>query len=385
MVVSRLIGLAFLGFVGLGVPKAAFGTAWPSIAEDLDREIAELGVALVVYIAGYFVASVASGEVIRRIGLGRALVISGGMGVLALAGYTVAGRWAVLLAAAVVLGLSGGLVDAGINAWVAVRHTTRVMGFLHASFGIGATVGPLLMTVVLGIGITWRWGYLVMTVAQAALTVGFWVTRSQWDISDDATPGFAQRLSGRLRPGTLVGLVVFFLYSGVEIGAGQWAFSLLVEGRGYGDASAGLLVTAYWGALTAGRVALGIAGDRFSHGSVLRTAIACALLGLIALWWDPLPGAAAGGLVLAGLGLAPIFPLMMRDTAARLGADYAPWAVGYQLAAATFGAAVIPGGLGVAVARLDLEVIPPVLVAATIALAMSATAGRILHTPPAAT
>jgi len=369
-----IITLAFLSFIGLGVPKAAFGTAWPSVAGDLDRGIAELGIVLIVYIAGYFISSALNGAMIRRIGLGRTLVLSSALASAALAGYAAAGAWTALLAAALVLGISGGMVDAGINAYVALRHTTRVMGFLHASFGIGATLGPLLMTVVLGLDIEWRWGYVIMFVAQLALTAGFWFTRSRWDVA--APHRIAPPIpTGGRRRGTLLSLLLFFLYAGTEIGAGQWAFSLLVEGRGYGDTPAGLLVTAYWGALTVGRLGLGIAGDRFGHPSILRIAVVAAAVGLGAFWWDPVPGVAAAGLVLTGLALAPIFPLLMTGTPARLGSDFAPWAVGYQLAAATAGAAAVPGGLGALVAWTDLEIIGPTLLATAVGMVVVAWAG----------
>jgi len=379
---GSMIVLAFLAFIGLGVPKAAFGTAWPSVAGDLERDIAELGVVLVVYIGGYFIAAALNGTMMRRFGLGRSLVISGAAGSAALMGYTVAGRWSVLLGAAVLLGISGGMVDAGINAYVALRHSTRVMGFLHASFGIGATVGPLLITITLGLGLTWRWGYVMMTIAQLALTAGFWATRRRWDAPGGRRIAAPPVPTGGHRRATLLGLAVFFLYAGIEVGAGQWAFSLLVEGRGYGDTFAGLMVSAYWGALAVGRVILGAAGDRFRHASVLRTAMTLAAIGVFAFWWDPVPGVAAAGLIVTGLALAPIFPLLMTGTPGRLGSEVVPSAVGYQLAAATAGAALIPGGLGALVAWFGLEIIGPTLLAAALAMPLVAGAGGFLWRGP---
>ncbi len=378
MAASRLLITAFAGFIVLGMPKSAFGVAWPSIAGDLDRNIAELGVALTIYIGGYFIASVLNGEAIRRLGLGRTLVFSGVIGTAAIAGYGVAGAWWVLLAAAFVLGISGGLIDAGLNAYVALAHTTRVMGFLHASFGVGSTLGPLLITVLLGLDISWRWGYGLLALLQAAITVSFWRRRNRWTVTEPedaaAAPG------GRLRPGMITGLAAFFLYTAIEVGAGQWLFSLLSEGRGYTAAAAGLVVTGYWATLTAGRVALGIVGDRLSHASMLRLALVGTVAGLTAVWWDPAPGIGAAGSLLLGFSLSPIFPLLTQDTPRRMGAGYAPRAIGYQLAAATVGAAVIPGGIGLLVAQVGLEIVAPVLLISSAALAAVMGKGRLMST-----
>ncbi len=250
------------------------------------------------------------------------------------------------------------------------------MGFLHASFGVGATLGPLLMTVFLSADTSWRWGYWTLAVAQAAITVSFWRRRHQWIVVEPEEPDSG--VPGRLRPGMIAGLAAFFLYTAIEVGAGQWLFSLLSEGRGYTTAAAGLVVTGYWATLTAGRVTLGIIGDRLGHATMLRLALAGTTVGLAVVWWDPAAGMGAAGSLLLGFSLSPIFPLLVQDTPRRLGARYAPRAIGYQLAAATVGAAVIPGGLGLLVSGLGLEVVAPVLLLSAILMVAVMWKGRLV-------
>jgi fucose permease len=382
MAIARLLATAFAGFIVFGMPPSALGVAWPSIATDLDRSLPELGVALTVYVGGFFVSSLLTGAIVRRMGLGRALAASGAIGTFAIAGYGAAPHWWILLCAAAALGVSGAMIDAGLNAYVALRHTTRVMALLHAGYGIGATLGPLLITVLLGMNASWRWGYAVLAAAQAVVTISFWRTRDRLTI-DAPQPDFPAR-ARRVRPGMAAGLIVFLLYAGIEVGAGQWMFTLLTEERNYSGAAAGLLVTAYWAALTVGRMALGVAGDRWSHAAILRVAMVLVVAGLVALWWAPTGGVGASGVVLTGLGLSPVFPLLMQDTPGRLGASYAPAAIGFQLASATVGAAVVPGGLGLLVAWSGLGVIPPVLVAASLAMVAVAWAGNLMRAPVAA-
>ncbi|MDF1597573.1 MAG: MFS transporter [Acidimicrobiia bacterium] len=382
MAIARLLATAFAGFIVFGMPPAALGVAWPSIAADLDRSLPELGVALTVYVGGFFVSSLLTGAIVRRMGLGRALAASGAIGTLAIAGYGASPRWWILLGAAAALGVSGAMIDAGLNAYVALRHTTRVMALLHAGYGVGATLGPLLMTLLLGMNASWRWGYAVLAVGQAAVTISFWRTRDRLNI--ERLPPDSSARAGKVRPGLTAGLIVFLLYSGIEVGAGQWMFTLLTEARSNSDRAAGLLVTAYWAALTAGRMVLGVAGDRWSHAAMLRLAMGVVVAGLVAVWWDPTFGVGAAGIVLTGLGLSPVFPILMQDTPGRLGASYASTAIGYQLASATVGAAVLPGGLGLLVAWFGLGVIPPVLVAASLAMAAVAAAGKLMAAPVAA-
>lgn len=374
MAARTLLGLAFAGFIALGLPEGALGVAWPSIASDRSRGLGELGVLLVVYTFGYLVSTTSNGRLMDRFGLGRMLPVSSGAAAAALAMYALGAGWWALVSATMVLGFAGGLIDAGMNAYVALSHGSRVMNLLHASFGLGATLGPLAMTLSIGAA-SWEWGYAVLAVVQAALAVGFWRTRHRWDVQ----PPGDRTSRPRRRDGVLaLSLLVFFLYTGLEVAVGQWSFTLLTEGRSLATVAAGFLVAGYWGSFTLGRLITAGIGDRRRPESLVLGGISAALAGALLMWWDPAPWLGATGLLVIGLSLAPVFPLLTLLTPGRLGPGFAPTAIGYQLAAATVGAAVIPGTLGLAVEELGVDSIGPGFVVWAVGLALAGLALTVL-------
>lgn len=341
--------------------------AWPSIQRDLGRPISALGVLLVAQAAGYLVASTANGPLVARFGTGSVLTVSAVGSALGLGAYALASPWSVLVAASVLVGAAAGALDAGVNAHVALHHGRRAMGLLHASFGVGATAGPLFVTALVVADRSWRAAYGAMVLAHLVLLVAFLGTRRRWStVPRHDIPPVEE---GRRRRGALVlGMLAFFFYTGLELSAGQWAFSFLTEHRRMASGPAGLWVASYWGALTVGRVALALGGHRAHPRRVLDGATAGAVIGVTVVWLDP-GGLGVAALPLVGLCLAPIFPVLVSITPERLGSARTAHNVGYQLAAAGIGAAVLPGAVGLAVAAVGLDAVGPTLMAMALVLA----------------
>jgi fucose permease len=361
----RLIPIAFLGFVVLGMPRAAESVAWPSMADDLGQTLGALGWLITAHIGGYFVAAVANGVVTRRLGTGRVLVTSGVVASIALVGYGATTGWWMLLVAAVVLGIGAGMIDAAMNAYVALNHSTRVMGLLHASFGLGATLGPLIMTWLITDGAArWRLGFLILAGTQLTVTLAFWSTRTRWGATEPL-PRSSQRPAG-----VMPLLLGFFLVSGIEGATGTWAYVYFTEGLAMAERPAGLLVTGFFAAYTAARVTMGLAGDRIATSSYLRFGKSATLIGVGLMAWNPTTAVSAAGLLIAGMGMALLFPIMMLVTPALVGTDHAHDVVGYELGAATLGMAGIPAAIGLAVDAFDVGTIPPILTAVAVALVL---------------
>lgn len=381
---TRVLAMGVGAFIVLAMPKAALGVAWPSIADDLERSLADLGLVLAAYVAGYFVSTLANGELTRRFGSGGLLTGAAAVGTLSLVGITIAPAWGMFLVATLLLGVAGGLIDAGVNAHIAVGYGARAMGFLHSGFGVGSVLGPLLLTALLALGISWRAGFAAVAVLQITIALGFALDRRQWD-SNRPVPGRgAQRPEGR---GSTVALslLAFALYAGIEVGAGEWSFSLLTEQRGISDTTAGLAVAAFWAGLTVSRLVLGLLGDGGRPNTVLGMSALGALGGLVLLWWNPTVWLGTIGLVVTGIALGPYFPLQMLLTPARFGPAFTPWMAGYQIAAASAGAALIPGGIGILVAAVGLEAVAPVLAVAALGLVIAtAVLGRAPRAAPSA-
>ncbi len=351
-----LLVVALATFVMLGLADGSLGVAWPSMRAAFDRGLSDLGVLLAFLSVGYLTASTGYGRVHSFLGTGVSLGFGCSLMALGLAGVALGPGWAVVAGSAGVLGLGGGLVDAGMNAHAALEFDVGSINLLHASYGVGATFGPLLIAFSLGVGAAWRGGYAVLAVCQVGIALIVWNARRRWVASPDNSTAEAEGLSERGRVGGL--LMLFFMYTGVEVATGQWAFTLLSEGRGMTTALAGGWVAAFWGGLTVGRLVFGMVGARIPASRILDGSMAVALVGIGLIWWDP-SGLGAVGLPIAGLGLAAVFPTMVSLTPARIGRLASTRVIGYQLAAANVGAASVPWLLGLAAEGYGLAALGP--------------------------
>jgi fucose permease len=322
--------------------------------------------------AGYLASSFASGVLVARLGLGRVLVASSAATAASALAYALAPAWAMVVASAVVGGLGAGAIDAGVNAFAAARLSPRLTSWLHASYGVGATLGPVLTGAAIAATGSWRIAYGLIGSVLAAMTVGFACTQDRWQVDGEparsgrAGPTLAEALR---QPAVGRSAALFFVYAGLEVGAGQWAYSWLVEGRQVAAGAAAAWVAAYWGSLTAGRVVLGAVTAWFSVETLLAASLAAVPVGVVVLWAGRGPAAGAAGLALLGAALAPIFPLLIATTPDRVGTAYATHATGFQIAAFYLGTAALPGAAGILARHFSLDALGPFLLGAALGLA----------------
>jgi fucose permease len=366
-----LLILAFVGFISLGLPDGLLGVAWPSIRRTFGTSLDSLGALLLLTTAGYLLSSITSGRIVGRFGVGLLLAMSGFVTAAGLFGYATAPAWWVMILLGLLVGIGAGAIDAGLNAYVAVNHSPRVLNWLHASFGLGATVGPLIMLAVFNLGQSWRWGYAVVGLLQLGLGACFLRTASRWQTTPRQPEQRASRSepTPRLRetarlPLAWLGILVFFVYTGTEAAAGQWAYSLFTEARDVPASRASFWVSAYWGTFTVGRLVAGIFVNRVSAVRLVRVSIILVLGGAGLFWLNPSELLGFLGLALIGLACAPIFPSLIASTPRRIGPDHAANLIGFQIGAAGLGIALVPGLAGVLAERFGLEAFPPLLVVA---------------------
>ena len=366
-----VLSVALFAFVVLGMAHESLGVAWPSMRAEFDRPISDLGMLLAFSSTGYLIASGFYGWAHRRAGTGALLMVGSSLVCLGLAGVSLGRGWPIVAAAALSMGLGGGLIDTGLNAHAALSFDLRSINLLHGAYGIGATLGPLVMTASLSAGFLWRGGYGLVAVLQLLVIAALWATRGSWaeDAGDDdrglEPPAGSMWLM----------IVLFFLYTGVEVAAGQWAFTLLTEGRGMTTGAAGIWVATYWGGLTVGRLGFGVIRNELRASSILNGSIVTALAGLLIIWLDP-GGIGFAGLPIAGLGLAAIFPTLVSLTPGRIGREKSTSSIGYQLAAASLGAASIPWALGIVAEASGVLALGPGLFVAGLVLAAVHLAGN---------
>ncbi|RLP98640.1 sugar MFS transporter [Micromonospora sp. CV4] len=374
---ASLLLLAYLAFVSLGLPDGLLGVGWPSISGDFGVPTEAVGLLLTAGTVGYLISSVLAGFTLARVGVGALLAGSTLLASLALTGYAVSPALAVVVGCALLLGLGSGAIDSGLNAYAAGAFGPRHMNWMHAFFGLGVAIGPLIMTATLSAGLAWRWGYGIVAAAQLALAAAFALTVRAWRrVPAPTEPGAAVappaprlpiRATLRL-PVVWSGALAFAVYVAIEVSAGLWAFLLLTVGRGLSPAVAGGCVSAYWGSLFVGRVVQGVVAERLGARLVLRASLAGMAVGaaLIAVPGSAVP--AVLGLVVVGFAAAPVFPLLTLTTAERVGPAHADRAIGLQIGAAGVGAALVPAGLGVLIGAMSVQVLGPALVVLALGL-----------------
>lgn len=372
--------VAFALFVLLGLPEGVLGTAWPSIGASLDRPVSSLAWLVGGYTLGYFGSTVGAGRAQEHIGVGPTLVLGVGATSVGLALYAAAVVWPMAVLAALVMGTGGGTVDAALNAHVARSHGPRAMNMLHAMFGVGATAGPILVTVALTADMSWRWVYGALLLAESVFLVIVIARRDQFDAPVEPNDS---RAAGGPIDWRVLGpmLAVFVLYVSIEASFGQWSYSVLTERRAVSDVIAGWFVAAYWGGLTIGRLGLGVVGARFRPEALLASSCLGIVVGSVAFWWDPVPAADLLALPVLGLACAAVFPALVLLTPVWVGVEHTGRAVGYQLAASSAGVIVVSALIGVLVRQRDLDVVAPVLALLAVLLVfMNAITGRIAAT-----
>jgi len=364
--------LAFTAFIALGMPDGLTGVAWPSIRVSFNLPLDALGLFLFAGMTGYLTSSSLSGPVVGRWGIGRVLAASCAMTGVGLIGYTLVPVWGMMVLLGLVSGLGAGAIDSGLNAFVAAHFGERMMQWLHASYGIGITSGPVIMTFALTHLNSWRLGYIMVGLFQLFLALCFASTLTAWEHKkadmEEREPRrlteYHTSLAETLRrPTAWMSAGLFFLYTGAEVSLGTWAYTLLVESRGIDAGSAGLWVGSYWAFFTAGRLAAGLYAKRMGVHLIVIFSLMLALLGAAWLWWNPSDQANLWAVALIGLAIAPVFAALMSGTSGRVGVPFAANTIGMQLAAGGLGAAIIPGLVGVLARRTSLEVIPLCLMA----------------------
>jgi fucose permease len=368
---GRALPVALVAFVALGLPDGMLGVAWPSIRATFDQPLAALGQILLAGTAGYLAGSGASGFVSDRLGTGAVLLVSTLLLAAAMLLYAVAPAWPLILAAALGIGLGGGGVDAGANAHVALEHGPGAMNMLHACYGLGATMGPLAITGVLAAGLSWRVAYAGMLAVDLALVAAYALTIDRWGGVRPAATRLGRGTPARL-PWALIAIsmALFFVYTAIEVSAGQWSYTFLTMARATPAAAAGVAVSAYWAGLTAGRLGAAALRGRVAPTPLLHGSVVVILVALTVFWWSPAPAVGLAGLVLTGAGFAAVFPSLLSLTPARVGDRAAARVVGLQLGTAGAGSSLGPAAVGVVLQRGGAALLAPLLLAGAAFLAV---------------
>lgn len=377
-----VIVIAYLSFVGLGLYDGLLGVAWPSMRGSFGLPIDALGTLLLATTSGHIMASFSNGRLIRSRGVAFALIASGVMMSGAMWVQVLVPVWYLLLVMGFVFGLGMGSLDSGLNNFAADNFRPRLLNWLHASFGVGTTLGAFLMTGILNANYGWRAGFGVIASFNLLVLFLFIATKPRWQLkSEDKTSAESQIVQAPSKetmrlPMVWLGIGIFFIYTGIEIGAGHWLATLLVESRGFAEESAGLWATIYWGSLTIGRILLGFIEANLTR--LVRLAMIGMISGAVLLALNASTAVSLAGIMVLGFSLAPVFPALIALTPGRVGPKHAPNAIGFQVGAAGIGAAILPATSGFLADSFGLELIAWFVVgAAVIEFLLHETALRV--------
>ena len=362
---SLLLSIIYLSFVSLGLPDALLGAAWPTMCVEFDVPVSYAGLISIIISMGTITSSLMSDRLTRRFGTAKVTAFSVAMTAVALLGFSLSPKYWMLLLWAIPYGLGAGSVDASINNYVALHYASRHMSWLHCMWGVGASIGPYIMGYALSGGMGWNMGYRYIGLMQVvlavvlALSVPIWKKRSSDAAEENGTNAAALSLKQIFSiPGAKEIMLAFFCYCALEGTAMLWSGTYLVRHLGMHEDRAASLASMFFVGITAGRAVSGFMTYKFSDENMIRigqTVIFCGTVLMV------LPFGELGtlvGLLMIGLGCAPIYPCVIHSTPDHFGAENSQAIIGVQMASAYLGSLIAPPVFGLVANHITASSMP---------------------------
>lgn len=359
-----LLSVIYLAFIGLGLPDAMLGSAWPAIYEGFGVPLSYAGIISMTITAGTIISSLLSDRLTRWLGVGKITAISVAMTAAALFGFSISNSFWMMVFWAIPYGFGAGSVDASLNNYVALHYESRHMSWLHCMWGLGAAAGPYIMGFVLTGGQLWNMGYRYVSLLQIALTAVLFFSISLWKkrpdgITDDGKGSKALSIPQILAiPGAKEVLITFFCYCALEQTAGLWAASYLVLNRGLSSETAASFASLFYIGITVGRAVSGFVTMKLNDAQMIRLGEGIILVGILGVLLPLGNTACVVGLILIGLGCAPIYPCVIHSTPAHFGAENSQAVIGVQMAFAYVGILAMPPLFGLIARHISITLFP---------------------------
>ena len=342
--------MIYLSFISLGLPDSLLGSAWPAMNVSLNAPLWGAGLVQMLISFCTIISSLNSAKLIRRFGTGKLTAISVATTALALLGFSLAKNYAFLLLMAVPLGLGAGAVDAGLNNYVALHCEAKHMSWLHCFWGVGTIIGPMILSAVLRVGGSWATGYRAVGLIQCAVSALLFATLGMWkrgNIQQEEYGAKALSVWEVLSlPGAKAGMVTFLCYCAVESTLGLWGATYISQVRGVDEATAASFGAMFYIGITVGRAISGFMAMKLLPKKMVRVGQALLALGCIFMMIPAGSTLSGIGLVVCGLGCAPIYPNIIQDTPVNYGAENSQAAIGVQMAFAYVGSTFLPSIFG---------------------------------------
>ena len=369
--VHLLLAIIYISFISLGLPDSLLGSAWPTMYGEFGVPVSFAGIISMIIAFGTILSSLASDRLTLKLGTGKVTAISVAMTAVALFGFSISDSFWMLCLWAIPYGLGAGSVDAFLNNYVALHYSSRHMSWLHCMWGVGASVGPYIMGIALTGGQSWNMGYRYISIIQIVLTaillfsLPLWKNRGE-AVEVEGEPS-AQTEPMTLRqvvaiPGAKEVMITFFCYCALEQTAGLWASSYLVLHKGVSTETAATFASMFYIGITVGRFFSGFLTMKLNDAQMIRLGQKIVLLGIIAMLLPLNEVVSLVGLILIGLGCAPIYPCIIHSTPTIFGADKSQALIGVQMACAYIGTCIMPPIFGLLANHISVALLPIYLV-----------------------
>lgn len=360
-----LLAIIYLSFISLGLPDALLGSAWPTMYPEFGVPVSYMGAISMIISLGTIVSSLQSDRLTRKLGTGKVTAFSVACTAIALFGFSFTHSFWGLCLWAIPYGLGAGSVDASLNNYVALHYKSRHMSWLHCMWGIGATVGPYIMGYALTGGAGWNSGFRYVAFLQMVLTVILFISLPLWKgqyirVERKGTkPGKALSLREIFQiPGAKEIMLCFFCYCGIEQTAGLWASSFLTLQKGISADTTASLASMFYLGITLGRAVCGFITFKLNDTQMIRMGQGIIAVGVAALFLPGPDRIAMAGLILIGLGCAPIYPCIIHSTPAHFGEEKSQAVIGVQMACAYVGSLLLPPLFGLIANHISAALFP---------------------------
>ncbi|NLL77852.1 MAG: MFS transporter [Clostridiales bacterium] len=366
--ISILLVIIYIAFISLGLPDSLLGSAWPTMYGEFNVSVSFAGIISMIIASGTIVSSLFSDKLIRRFGTGMITLVSVAMTAVALFGFSFSASFWQLCLWGIPYGLGAGSVDAALNNFVALHYKSRHMSWLHCFWGIGATTGPYIMGLCLTNGLRWNSGYMIIGIIQFALVLCLIPSLPLWKSKQhaeetEAHSSKALSLADTIKlPGAKAILTAFFCYCALEATSGLWASSYMVLHKGIDAQTAAKWASLFYLGITVGRFICGFITDKLGDRQMVRIGQTIAGIGTLLLLLPFGNAVTLAGLILIGLGCAPIYPSLLHETPDNFGADKSQAIMGMQMACAYVGTTLIPPLFGLIADHISISLYPLYLI-----------------------
>lgn len=376
--VTLLLIIIYAVFIGLGLPDSVLGTAWPAMYPDLNLPVGNASILTMIMSVCTAIASYFSAKIINKFGTGLVTTISTLLTALSLLGFSFANSMLFLCLLGIPLGLGAGAIDSALNNYVATRYKSTHMNFLHAFYGVGVMISPLILSLTLNGPGGWRSGYRFVFYVQIAIFIASLIALPLWKKvkgktpeKEDFTPITLKLKHMTKMPAVRMAWIVFFATCALEFTCGTWGATFLVYSVGFSESTAAIYLMLYYAGITLSRFVSGLISTKVSAKNIVFTGSGIVAVGILVLIL-PLPASIRGlGLLLIGFGNGPTFPNLTYLTPKFFGKDISQSIVGTIMVTCNLGICLMPPAFGLLAQYVNVSLLPYFLAVCFVAMVVA--------------